>query len=451
MKVASEAFVDMDELAEGVGRYIAQLTGAEWGVVTAGSVAALALATAACIARNEPIAMTRLPKTGELKNRVLIPRAHRFPYDSVIGAVGAELFPFDSVEALAGLAESACMVCFLGRAEETGKMSVEAIRERLGHVPIVVDAAGLSPGKPDPWLSRGATLSIYSGGKYMRGPQSTGLLIGSEQLARAAWANGPPHLSFGRAMKVGKEEIVGAVVALQAWLTPSLRAKDEEKWSRLLRTVASNISPDLFRVSIEPSSSAVLTPRLKVYWADERIPADEIVARMLRDFRIQLPDFYSVENAVTIDPFNIIDDEQARLVARSLNSAFRTVQSAHASDSELMRPKASEDFPGLWTSIVSFAGRMEEHAMELRQQGSAISGVYRGDVFDGSITGVALGNELHLVAKHQSDNMEIYYCFEGRLREGGIEGIAWLGAAPPELRSPSLCRQFGNAEWSAKR
>ncbi|WP_156439496.1 hypothetical protein [Bradyrhizobium valentinum] len=70
MKAAGEAFVDMDELAEGVGRYIAQLTGAEWGVVTAGSVAALALATAACIAGNEPVAMTRLPKSGGLKKRV---------------------------------------------------------------------------------------------------------------------------------------------------------------------------------------------------------------------------------------------------------------------------------------------------------------------------------------------------------------------------------------------
>ncbi|MCP3417865.1 hypothetical protein NLM16_27525 [Bradyrhizobium brasilense] len=452
MKAASEAFVDMDELAEGVGRYIAQLTGAEWGVVTAGSVAALALATAACIAGNEPIAITRLPRCDGLKNRVLIPCSHRFPYDSVIGAVGADLVPFDSLEALAELAESACMICFLARAEQQtdSKMSLEAIRERVGHTPIVVDAAGLSPGKPDPWLSRGATLSIYSGGKYLRGPQSTGLLLGSEQLARAAWANGPPHFSFGRAMKVGKEEIVGAVVALEAWLTPCLRAKDERKWLRLLRTIASNLSPNLLRVSIHPSSRWALTPRLKVCWVNERITSDEIIARMLRDFRIQLPDFYSRENVVFIDPFNIVDDEQARLIARSLDTVFRHLQSEVENDSEAAAPKPSECFAGLWSSIVKFAGRVEEHVIELTQERDTVSGTYRGDVFDGPITGFVLGNELYLVAKHQVGQMEMYYCFEGRLRGRRIEGIAQLGAATPELRSPSLCKQFGNAAWTAR-
>lgn len=451
MKAAGEAFVDMDELAEGVGRYIAQLTGAEWGVVTAGSVAALALATAACIAGNEPVAMTRLPKSGGLKKRVLIPRAHRFPYESAISIVGAELVPFDSLEDLATLAESACMICLLGRVEAAdGNMFLEAMRERVGHMPIVVDAAGLSPGKPDPWLSRGATLAIYSGGKYLRGPQSTGLLIGSEQLARAAWANGPPHLSFGRAMKVGKEEIVGAVVALEAWLTPSLRANDEQKWLRLLGTIASNLSPDLFHVSIQPPNWSALTPRLKVFWVDERIAAVEIVARMLHDFRIQLPDFCSSENVVLIDPFNIVDDEQAHLVAKSLDTVLRNLQSEVENDAVSAGPKAHESFAGLWSSTLTFAGRVEEHAMELTQEGAAISGVYRGDVFDGSITGRANGNELNLVAKHDTDLMEIYYCFEGHLRVGRIEGIAQLGAATPELRSPSLCKQFGNARWTAR-
>ncbi|WP_082656109.1 hypothetical protein [Bradyrhizobium valentinum] len=313
------------------------------------------------------------------------------------------------------------MICFLGRAEAAdSKMSLEAMRERVDHLPIVVDAAGLSPGKPDPWLSRGATLSIYSGGKYLRGPQSTGLLIGSEQLARAAWANGPPHLSFGRAMKVGKEEIVGAVVALEAWLTPPLRANDEQKWLRLLGTIASKLSPDRFHVSIQSPSWSALTPRLKVSWVEERIAADEIVARMLRDFRIQLPDFYSSENVVLIDPFNVVDDEQAHLVAKSLDTVLRNLQSEAENDSEAAGPKAHESFAGLWSSTVTFAGRVEEHVMELTQEGATISGFYRGDIFDGSITGFAVGNELHLVAKHQADQMEMYYCFEGRLRGGVV-------------------------------
>ncbi|MGY4167832.1 hypothetical protein [Bradyrhizobium sp. USDA 4529] len=450
MIAAGDAFVDMDELAEGVGKYIARLTAAEWGIVTAGSVAALALATAACIAGNEPIAMTRLPNCDGLKNRVLIPRSHRFPYDSVIRVVGADLVPFDGLEPLTALASSACMLCFLGRAEQTGDaISLEAIRERVGALPIVVDAAGLSPGNPDPWLSRGATLAIYSGGKYLRGPQSTGLLIGSEQLARAAWANGPPHFSLGRAMKVGKEEIVGALVALEAWLNPSLRATDEKRWLRLLSTIASNLSSDLFRVSVHPSARSALTPRLKVSWVDERITADEIVARMVREFRIQLPDFYSSENAIVIDPFNITDDEQAGLVGRSLDKLFRNLHSEVKDGFEATPPQPYECFAGFWSSTADFAGRVEEHSMELTQERDTISGVYRGDVFDVSIKGFATGNVLRLIAKRHADQMEGYYCFEGRLRDGHIEGIVRLGAATQDLRSPSLCKQFGNAAWTA--
>ncbi|MBS7705584.1 hypothetical protein [Chelatococcus asaccharovorans] len=451
MKAAGEGFVDMDELAEGVGRYIARLIGAEWGIVTAGSVAALALSTAACIAGNEPVAMTRLPKTGALKNRVLIPQTHRFPYDSVMTTVGAELVPFESLDALEKAAETACMVCFLGRAEATDrKMSLEEIRRRVGHLPIVVDAAGLSPGTPDPWLSRGATLAIYSGGKYLRGPQSSGLLVGSERLARAAWANGPPHLSFGRSMKVGKEEIIGAVVALEAWLTPSLRATDERRWYRLLKTIVSDLPADLFRASIQPSTWWALTPRLQIGWDDSRVKADQVVARMLRDFQIQLPDFHTNKNVVVIDPFNIVDHEQARLVSGSLTSVFRDLQSEIGNKRRAAGREPDRIFSGSWNSVVTFAGRIEEHAIELMQKREEISGVYRSTTFETPVKGYTRGDDIYLLVKYQVDQMELHYHFEGRRCEDRIKGVVHLGGSPRELRSPSLFRQFGDAEWNAR-
>ena len=81
-------------------------------------------------------------------------------------------------------------------------------------VPILVDAASEFLEAPNPWIARGADLVVYSVSKYMRGPPATGLLIGKERLVRAAWLNGAPHQAFGRTMKVGKEQMVGALAAL---------------------------------------------------------------------------------------------------------------------------------------------------------------------------------------------------------------------------------------------
>src|SRR5277367_3894875 len=88
---ASRQFVNLDELMEAAGRRIAELTGAEWGLVTCGSAAALALATAACVAGNDPIKMLRLPYTEGLANRVVMLRGHRFAYDIAIRNVGTHI------------------------------------------------------------------------------------------------------------------------------------------------------------------------------------------------------------------------------------------------------------------------------------------------------------------------------------------------------------------------
>jgi seryl-tRNA(Sec) selenium transferase len=85
-------------------------------------------------------------------------------------------------------------------------------------VPVFVDAAAEILTIPNVHLQRGATLVGYSGGKYIRGPQSAGLLLGRKDLVRAAWVHSAPHHGYARAMKVGREEIVGMVVAVESWV-----------------------------------------------------------------------------------------------------------------------------------------------------------------------------------------------------------------------------------------
>ncbi|MGN6701764.1 MAG: hypothetical protein ACTHKB_02225, partial [Burkholderiaceae bacterium] len=175
---ASRQFVNLDELMEAAGKRLAELTGAEWGIVTCGSAAAVALASAACIAGNDPVRMLRLPFTDGWVNRVILPKNQRFAYDQAIRMVGARIVEIDSAADLdAALREPVAMVAILGTNEEFSKIRLEEIVARvkpLG-IPVLVDAASEHLQRPSPWLVRGADMVIYSGGKFLRGPQTSGL------------------------------------------------------------------------------------------------------------------------------------------------------------------------------------------------------------------------------------------------------------------------------------
>ena len=225
---ASRQFVNLDELMEAAGKRLAELTGAEWGIVTCGSAAAVALASAACIAGNDPVRMLRLPFTDGWVNRVILPKNQRFAYDQAIRMVGAHIVEIDSVADLeAALKEPVAMVAILGTNEEFSNVRLEEIVARvkpLG-IPILVDAASEHLQRPSPWLVRGADMVIYSGGKFLRGPQTSGLLLGKKNLVQAAWRNASPHQAFGRPMKVSKEDVIGVLTAVEYWLEEARRSR----------------------------------------------------------------------------------------------------------------------------------------------------------------------------------------------------------------------------------
>src|SRR5258708_16058435 len=134
MAEASRQFVNLDELMEAAGQRLAELTGAEWGIVTCGSAAAVALGTAACVASNDPVKMLRLPFTDGMANRVIIPRTQRFAYDQAVRMIGCHLVEIESREGLdRGPAEPTARIVLLGKLAHLGSL-------RLGQI-----AAG---GKP---------------------------------------------------------------------------------------------------------------------------------------------------------------------------------------------------------------------------------------------------------------------------------------------------------------
>ncbi|WFU14874.1 hypothetical protein [Bradyrhizobium sp. CB3481] len=449
MAAASRHFVDLDELAEGAGAYIAKLTGAQWGIVSAGSTAALALATAACIAGNDPEAMLRLPDTGDISSDVIVIKSHRFPYDTAIRHVGGTLVEVgDQRELRNALSNRPAMICVLGRAEPAGFVRLERLRDLAPNVPIVVDAASLAPTNPDLWLARGADLVIYSGGKCIRGPQSTGFLIGRKDLCRAAWLNGSPHHAIGRGMKVGKEEIVGAVTALEDWF--SNPSPDFDQHDRILKTILEQLhdTPVIAQIS---TPDGAISPRLHLLWHSEV----EVTGRQIREFafdrhRVKLQDFWTTDSSLSIDPLNIQSTAEAKLVGLSIAEAFRIVPLTSIDSRRFL--EAQSDLSGTWQVDITYLVVQARHTLEITQlRDGTIKGLHHGRFGSAAIFGGISGAAVSLSSKMENHPMNIYFQFDGDVQGNSLVGAVTVGAAADEYAGPTFCSQFGRGTWTAFR
>src|SRR6202045_5263897 len=177
--------------------------------------------------------MLRLPFTEGMVNRVIIPKKQRFPYDQAVRMIGCNIVEIDTREDLdRALVEPVAMVVLLGKQEHLTGVRLEEIAAvvKPRRSPIMVDAASKHLERPSPWLVRGADLVVYSGGKFLRGPQTSGLLLGSKQLVQAAWSNASPHQALGRPMKVSKEDIIGVLTAVEHWFEERDHTAERQQW-----------------------------------------------------------------------------------------------------------------------------------------------------------------------------------------------------------------------------
>lgn len=215
---AAQHFVNMFDLQRGVGRRLAELTGAESGIVTSGAAGAMAAATAACIAGNNDKFIWQLPDTTGLKNEVVMVGG-RSAFDSAIRLVGAKLVLVYSPEELGNaLNENTAMIYTTDLGD---KLQKELAIAKDRKVPMLLDdAAGIPPAdNAKLYAKMGIDLYTFSGGKGLSGPQCSGLLLGRKDLVEAALMNcNPREGAVCRPMKVGKEEIIGCLTALETWL-----------------------------------------------------------------------------------------------------------------------------------------------------------------------------------------------------------------------------------------
>ena len=269
VEAASHHFVDMFELQHGVGRRLAELSGAESGMVTSGSAGAMAAATAACIAGNDPKNIWQLPDTEGLKHEVVM-LGGRSAFDSAIRLAGGKLVLAHSVENLQSLLTAQTAMVYTTWRDDRVEKAL-AITRAAGVPMLLDDAAGIPPfDNLKRYARMGVDLYCFSGGKGLRGPQCSGVLLGRKTLIEAALANCSPwEGSVCRPMKVGKEEIIGMLAAIEYWAHADLDALNKEWKGRVERIakLAETVPGVTTTITIPKEGNSY--PTLTVLW-DEK-------------------------------------------------------------------------------------------------------------------------------------------------------------------------------------
>ena len=266
MAAAGRSYFEIDDLLTAASAQIAQATGAAAGMVTCGAAAALTLAAAACLSGNDPSLMDQLPDSSACpRNEIIYPAPGPFDYDHAIRLSGARLIQLDyrsdnileQIQASINARTAAIGYVWL---EVNESPSIDRLVElaHRNHLPLIVDAACALPPADNltSFARRGADLIAFSGGKYLGGPQASGILCGREDLIRSAWVQmvdmdvrqgtwslqswidqgwiaRPPRHGIGRSMKVSKEAIVGVMAALKRFSIRDHLA-EQSRWAALI-------------------------------------------------------------------------------------------------------------------------------------------------------------------------------------------------------------------------
>ncbi len=246
MAQAARHFVHLNELHEKAGRRLADLTGAEAAFICAGAASGLMLAGAACLAGADSDAIQKLPDTGDRPNEFVISLvdSHYYVHQGFV-ICGGQLVKVGTRQAVtpadyeAAITErTAAVVFFLGSQPREQLPAIIEIAHAQS-VPVIVDAAAQLPPRSNlsELTAMGADLVVFSGGKGLCGPQSSGLVLGRADLVHACHLNSNPHSAVGRGMKVGKEEIAGLLKAVELFYEMDEAAVVDE-WNRRCQLIA---------------------------------------------------------------------------------------------------------------------------------------------------------------------------------------------------------------------
>lgn len=433
IEAASGYFVQYDELAEGIGRRLAEITKADWGMVSAGCAAGMKHVTAACVTGGNPEKLIRIPHIDDFeKNEVIIPRSSRNYYDHAIRNIGVKVITVDSPEEMreAINPRTAMIYIMTGDDNETGKpLSLEMISEiaKPKNIPILADAAAEDLSIPCVHLERGATVVAYSGGKAICGPQCAGLLLGDKDLLMAAWQASSPHHGPGRDNKVGKEEMLGMLAAVEAWTTRD-HDKEWQTWLGWLDEISSKLTK-IDGITSEvtlPKGLNNRTPRLILKWDPDKlhITGEEVAEEVARNKpRIAIGGWSRGDStSINITPSQMRPGN-AKVVADRLYEVLS--QKREPISDEMVSP--SEDISGHWEVDVAYFTSNSGHKFFLEQDGNWISGSHTSEYASQDIIGMIEGDEVVLRSNFRIPGNGISFWFIGKISNGELSGSVFLG------------------------
>jgi L-seryl-tRNA(Ser) seleniumtransferase len=327
-------------------------------------------------------------------------------------------------------------------------MTTEAISQvaKPHNVPVFVDAAAEGLTIPNVHLQRGATLVAYSGGKYIRGPQSAGLLLGRKDLVRAAWVHSAPHHGYSRSMKVGREEMVGMLVAVESWVKRDHAAEWKEWVARCehIADRASKIAGVSAVVQREPEADlSNRSPRVTIRWDSKTLgmTGPEVVDTLYTgEPRITLNAVRGTPDTSGDTGISIVSSMMApgdeKIVAQRLAQVLSTKQT--------LKPAATPVTPvanlaGRWEIEIQYTASSSTHMLHLQQNGNRIEGVHQGNFLTRDIAGTINGDTVSIastVSERHGDALT--YRFSGTVRGEAMSGTLDMG-------------EYLAATWTARR
>ncbi|GAA2140995.1 hypothetical protein GCM10009802_51430 [Streptomyces synnematoformans] len=432
---AARQYVQLDELADAVGRRIGELTQTEFALVSAGCSAGLTHAAAACTAGGNPDLHVNIPDlTGFRKTEAIIPRHSRNVYEAAISAVGLKVVQVETKEELQAAIgpQTALVYIMAGPRVDESELDTETIASvtKPAGVPLLVDAAAEILTIPNVHVQRGADLVGYSGGKCMRGPQSAGLILGREDLVRAAWVHSAPHHGYARGFKVGKEEAMGMLAAVEMWVRRDHDAEYAE-WTHWLKQISRRVS-SVRGVTTEirqPEGLSNRTPSLRILWSAKRheVTGTTVMNAMWDgEPRIALnatggsdPD----QTGVSITPY-MMEPRDWRIIADELVRLLHDPPPAP----EKPRPPAA-DVSGTWSVEITYAaGTSSAHRLRLSQDGAQLSGTHTGEFVSRSASGSVSGTEVTVRSRYGEEHGDaLSYTFTGTVEGDRMGGDLDMG------------------------
>lgn len=440
MEKASRNFAQMDEVGDGIGRKLAELTGAEWGVVSAGCAAGLKLVTAAVVAGGDPEKLIRIPNLEGLeKTEVIVPRTSRNAYDHAIRNIGVTMVNVESMEELKSAINPKTAMIYVvnGDRSWTGApMSLENIvaAAKEKNIPVLFDAANEILTFPPVHLKRGATIVAYSGGKAICGPQSCGLILGNKDILMSAWQASSPHHGPCRDNKVDRDEMFGMVAAVKAWKEIDHEAI-RKQWYSYLDHIINKVKgiksvETMVHVPSTQSGLSNVSPEVVITWDPDvlNITGAEMADELARTKpRIAVASGGGRGRDANINGIAVttigMQAGEEKIAADKIYSILTAKRAPRVK--ELKAPAGN--ITGTWDVDVKFYSSKGKHKLFIEQDGNWIKGSHQSGFAVNDMTGTIEGSEVKLQSSIKLIGDSVIYTFTGTLSGDKLSGEIFMG------------------------